>query len=367
MSSGNKKFQLVEEESPKSKEKDKNSNNNSIGIKLSKKKSDEDEKSMNSAECSGEELKSKTNEIIDTNNKAKPITLSKGAYERYTERLREKTMIIEADKIYNETERLKKKYEEKNSYLHLFNNSPQFQKMLKNVSKQLVYIFIEGILINIFSSLLYFYITKRKEGLALSSFCLSISELSMCIILFVGLRLGLLNDPNLSKAFRLFVIMESILLITSFIINIIAVLVNIYYFKRISEFKIRIIIYILFLLMIIIFIITLKNCINLFVESILILLSRKTEYSILMIKELKNKNDINFNVNSSTISNNITTEGLVNNSTNIFVVDNNANNANNNTYDKNEEEKYKAFNYFNKFHYSVSSTRNNDYGGGLKK
>ena len=119
--------------------------------------------------------------------------------------------------------------------------------------------------------------------------------------------------------------------------------------------------------MIIIFIITLKNCINLFVESILILLSRKTEYSILMIKELKNKNDINFNVNLSTISNNITTEGLVNNSTNIFVVDNNANNANNNTYDKNEEEKYKAFNYFNKFHYSVSSTRNNDYGGGLKK
>ena len=34
--------------------------------------------------------------------------------------------------------------------------------------------------------------------------------------------------------------------------------------------------------------------------------------------------------------------------------------------DKEEEQQYKAFNYFNNFHYSVSSTRQADYPG-LKK
>ena len=114
--------------------------------------------------------------------------------------------------------------------------------------------------------------------------------------------------------------------------------------------------------MIIIFIVTFKYCLNLFVESVLILLNRKTEYSILMINEMNNKNGMNFNTNVSTISNNATTEGLNNNSTNLFVVDNNANNNN-----KKEEEQYKTFNYYNKFHYSVTSSRKKDYGEGFKK
>ena len=364
MSTGKTNIQLVEEKLSDSLEKNKNSNKRIIGLK--KKKTDDDEKSINSAEYSGEELKSKKSEKMDNQNEVKPITLSKYANERYTERLKERTLRMEADKIYNETERLKKKYEEKNSYLHLFDNNPQFQKMLKMVGKQLRYIFIEGIFINLFSSLLYFYITKRREGLALTSFCLSISEISMCVLLFAGLRLGLLNDPNLSKAFRLFVIMESLLLIISFIINIISIFNYIYYFKRISELIIRIFIYITILLMIIIFIFTFKFCFNLFVESILILVNKKTEYSILMLNDLNNKNEINFNINLSTISNNATTEGLNNNSANLFIVDNNAT-SNNNKKDKYEEEQYRVFNYYNKFHYSVTSSRNKDYGGHFKK
>ena len=357
MSTKKKNSQLVEEKLSE----DKNKNSNMI---INKKKNDNDEKSINSAEFSGEELKSKNNEIIDNQNEVIPITLSKQANERYTERIKERTLRMEADKIFKETERLKKKYEEKNSYLHLFDNNPQFQKMLKMVAKQLRYIFIEGIFINLFSSLLYFYITKRKEGLALTSFCLSISEISMCVLLLAGLKLRLLNDPDLSKAFRLFVIMEFLLLIISFIINIISIFNYIYYFKKISEIIIRIFIYLTILLMIIIFIFTFKFCLNLFVESILILINRKTEYSILMLNELNNnKNEINFNINLSTISNNATTEGLNNNNTNIFTIDNN---ANNNKVDKEEEEQYRTFNYYNKFHYSVTSSRNNDYGGNKK-
>ena len=49
---------------------------------------------MNSAECSGKELKSKEKENDEMDKKAKPIKLSKKAYERYTERLKEKSMRI---------------------------------------------------------------------------------------------------------------------------------------------------------------------------------------------------------------------------------------------------------------------------------
>ena len=284
----------------------------------------------------------------------KPIILPPKAYEKYMDNLRDQSMRYEIEKVYNETERLKKKYEEKKSHLHSFDNNPQFQKMLKTVDKQLKYFFIEGIFLNIFSALLYFYITRRKEGLALSSFCVSVSEIAICIILFIALRLGLLNDPNLSKAFRLFVVMESLLIFTSFIINVIAGVIFRYYFKKNVEFIVRIIIYIIFAIMILISIFIFKFCLNLFVESTLILLKRKTEYSILMLNEQNMKNDMNFSINLSTTSNNVTTEGLNNNSTNIFNIDNNKE-------ENKEEEKFKALNFYNTFHYSNTSARDHDY------
>ena len=358
MSSGNKVYPLAEENSSGSSDIKNNLDKNNIIIELKKKKSEEDDKSLNSAECSAQELQMKENQKLKLSNSTKTKFYSKREYEKYIEKLKERTMRLEVEKIYNETERLKNKYEEKMSYLHSFDNNPQFQKMLKMVGNQLRYFFIGGIFLIIFSALLYFYITKRKEGLALTSFCLSISEIAISVILFISLKLGLLNDPNLSKAFRLFVVMESLLLFTSFIINIIAGLVNNEYFKDIKEFGNRLIIYIIFLTMIIVFIIVLKYSFNLFFESVLILLRRKTEYSILMINEEKSKYEINFNVNLSTNSNDITTEGLNNGSNTIFKVDNNINNN-----EKKEEEKFRTFNYFNKFHYSVTSYRNRDYNG----
>jgi hypothetical protein len=356
MSTGNKSFQLVEEipTSPK------NKNKNGIIIELPNKKPDEDNKSENSAEFSGKEMNPNNQNIINIQGvqeipkNIKPIILPPKAYEKYMDNLRDQSMRYEIEKVYNETERLKKKYEEKKSHLHSFDNNPQFQKMLKTVDKQLKYFFIEGIFLNIFSALLYFYITRRKEGLALSSFCVSVSEIAICIILFIALRLGLLNDPNLSKAFRLFVVMESLLIFTSFIINVIAGVIFRYYFKKNVEFIVRIIIYIIFAIMILISIFIFKFCLNLFVESTLILLKRKTEYSILMLNEQNMKNDMNFSINVSTTSNNVTTEGLNNNSTNIFNIDNNKE-------ENKEEEKFKALNFYNTFHYSNTSARDHDY------
>ena len=65
--------------------------------------------------------------------------------------------------------------------------------------------------------------------------------------------------------------------------------------------------------MIIFTLIIIKFYKDLFIESFLILLRKKTEYSVLIIKEqnLKN-NEINFNTNLSVSDNNMTNENLTN-------------------------------------------------------
>ena len=326
---------------------------NDITIELSHHKKEEDENSNNSAEFSTNVLKNeKEKEKAKTTRDIKPITLSQKAYDKYTERLKEKTMKKEIEKINQETERIKQKFEEKNSYLHLFSNNPQFQKMVKFVEKQLFLIFIIALLIGIFSGLIYFNITRRKMGIALANFTLSILEISIFFILIISLKLGLLKDPELSKAFRLFVIIEFLVLIASFVMNILIALLIKNYLKKNDE-KIKIIVYLLFGVIILLFIISFKYCFVLFFESLLILLNKKTEYSILMINEQNSKSDVNI-INSFQTSNNISTEGLINNSTGII----NAN-ENNNKNNK-EEEQYRNFNYFNKFHYSVTNDRKDE-------
>lgn len=332
---------------------DKN-NKNDIIIELSNnKKHDEDEKSTNSADFSGQELrKEKQNSFKNIKQK----NLSKKAYEKLTEKLKERTMRMEIEKIDRETERLKQKYEEKNAYLHSFDNNPQFQKMLKSVEKQLLVIFIMGILVCSFSGIVYFYITNRKNGVSLASFSLSMAEICFVFILIITLKLGLLNDPNLSKAFRLFVIIEFLILIGSFVINIIVVIMINEYLEKKSNL-VKMITYIIFCLVSVLFIIGFKFCFSLFFESILILLNRKTEYSILMIKEQNSKSESNINGNISTLNNNSTM--TLNNDTNSGIISDNQKKNNENAINK-EEEQYRHFKYFNRFHYSVTSDRKDD-------
>ena len=337
------------------------SDKNDIIIELShknKEKQDEDENSTNSAEFSGELFnaqKQKEKEFEEA--KAKtfrsfPIKLSKKGYENYTQRLKEKTMRKEIEKIQKETERIKKIYEEKSSFLHLFDNNPQFQKMLKMVENQLIFIFFQGILICIFSCLIYFFVTKRKSGLALGNISISISEIAFFVILFLSLKIGLLNDPELSKAFRVFVILECLMLISSFIITILIPFLIIKYLKKSENNKMKYVVYLLFLIVMICFIITFKKCYNLFVESIFILLNKKTEYSILMVNEKNSNNEINASMNFTT-SNSMTTDEMNISSTGI--ISDNQRNINN--IMTKEEEEYRKYNFFNTFHYSITSDR----------
>ena len=331
-------------------------NKNDIIIELSNnKKHDEDEKSTNSAEFSGQELR-KENQNLFKGTKLK--NLSKKEYEKLTEKIKERTMRMEIAKIDRETERLKQKFEEKNSYLHSFDNNPQFQKMLKSVGKQLLVIFIMGILVCIFSGIAYFYITNRKNGVSLAGFSLSVAEICFVFLLIITLKLGLLNDPNLSKAFRLFVIIEFLILIGSFVINIIVVIMINEYFEKKSNL-VKLITYTIFCLISVLFIIGFKYCFSLFFESILILLNKKTEYSILMINEQNAKSELNIIGNISTLNNNNSTM-VLNNETNTGIISDNQKKNNENAISKEEEEQYRNFKYFNRFHYSVTSDRKDD-------
>ncbi len=136
--------------------------------------------------------------------------------------------------------------------------------------------------------------------------------------------------------------------------NVISGLMSIKYSNK-TDNKYKSVAIIIFILMIFMFIFILKSCLNLFIESLLILFGKKTEYSILIINEVNNKNDLNFNTNLS-MSNNLTTEALNNSNTNFLNINNNKN------LEKNkEEEQYKTYNYYNKFHCSVTSSRNKEY------
>ena len=103
----------------------------------------------------------------------------------------------------------------------------------------------------------------------------------------------------------------------------------------------------------ILFIISFKYNFDLFVESMLILLNKKTEYSILILNEQNSKTEVNAIENLSN-SNNVTSSALLSNSNGILTE-----NQNNKEINK-EEEQFRNFNYFNKFHYSVTTNRKED-------
>ena len=290
--------------------------------------------------------KEKKKKFTEENNK--PLTESPKINEKYMEKLKEKQFKLELDKISKETERLSKEYEEKHSNIQLFDNSPQFQNMLTTVEKQLRYFLLESILFTIFSSILYFKITHRKSDLSITSLCLSISHLAISIVLISSLKLRLLNDPQISKAFRIFVIFGSLIYIINFCLNSVTIILCIDYIHKAKSLKLEIIIYGVFSIIALLFILTLKNYLNLFIESLLIMLGKKTEYSILLLFE---KNNINRHQIESSLLNLIEN----NNQTIGNLLDDNKKQN-----EQIDEEKIRNYNYFQKFHYSVTTDRTKD-------
>jgi len=258
--------------------------------------------------------------------------------EKYEQKLKENTMRNELDKISNETERLKQEYEEKSSKYYLFEN-PQFKKFIKNVEMQLLFLLGISGLLSIFSIVLIASNSvKEIGGFSIACLIITIMLVANNLILIACVKMGLLNDTYLSKAFRMFVIMESLLLIASLCFNITSLFLN----KKISH---KFWIFSLLILIILDLIFVVKKCLNLFVESCLILLGKKTEYSVLISKENQGNSRTNTSLNFSLDK---TTNDLLDEGINKNIEEENENN-------------FKVYNFFNKFHYSVSSDRKNDY------
>ena len=339
----------------KSKKRQNQENKENIQLNIIKEVNEEDnssskylKKKENAKKPKKEESKLKKDNIISI--PVKINELSNNNYEKYAQRMKEKTMRMEIDRIYNETERLNQQFEERKSNLHFFNNNPQFKKIVKSIEVQLFYYLMIEILFIINSTIIYFTLVEDNNGIGLASLCLSISLIAMTIILITSLKIGILNDPDLSKAFRFFFVLEFLILISSFCINIISGFIfiynteSIYLMELVSKYKI--IIYLLFAVVSFAFIVRIKIALNLFFESALILIGKKTEYSVSIIREEKsNKDNIYYNLSTSNSN-----EGLNNTTLNLFSEKN-----------KNKETKdeidYMTYNYFNKFHYSVSSDR----------
>ena len=258
--------------------------------------------------------------------------------EKYEQKLKENTMRNELDKISNETERLKQEYEEKSSKYYLFEN-PQFKKFIKNVEMQLLFLLGLSGLLSIFSiALIASNSAKEIGGFSIACLIITIMLVANNLILIACVKMGLLNDTYLSKAFRMFVIMESLLLITSLCFNITSLFLN----KKISH---KFWIFSLLILIMLDLIFVVKKCLNLFVESCLIVLGKKTEYSVLISKENQGNSRTNTSLNFSLdkTTNDLLDEGI------------------NKNIEEEKDNNFKVYNFFNKFHYSVSSDRKNDY------
>jgi len=317
-----------------------------LSIKNTTKKEDDDH-SMNSAEYSSQTLKDGNQVKYKAKTvREKPIFKTKKEYDRYTERMKERTMRLELEKINKETERFTKEYEEKYSFKYLFNN-PQFQKMLKTVQRQLLFIFIIAIFILILNSIIYFNLSKKKFWLSLVNMALSITEIAIFLVLIISINMGLLNDPDLSKAIRLFILFEFSLQLVSFAFNIIILFFLYEYLYKLSKTSL-VIIYILYIFIILLTILSFKVCYILFLESLLILLNKKTEYAILMINDSNNNNINNFNQNQNLSTSDI---GLNTTESNL-ITDNEKKNKTNK-----DDERYRNYHYFNRFHSSVTSYR----------
>ena len=301
-----------------------------------------------------EESSKKLNIIKDKEKiiqKKKPKNISKKEYEIIQQKIKENTMRNEVDKIYHETERLKQEYEEKNSNYFLFSH-PQFIKFLKKVEMQLYFLLSLVILLGIFSILMLNNTNKSFEVFSILCLVISVLSFSNTIHLIAFVKIGLLNDSALSRAFRFFVFLESILLIISFCFNFSSLfMIKSKNIKKNTPLKFLIIMF--FLLIIIDLIFVIKKSLNLFFETYLILLGKKTEYSTLISKEndLSNKESTLFNLKTS-----LNNEELDKTNSNFL--------SDNNSMIKFNDKKEKIMkNYFpyNNFHYSVTSERKNDY------
>ena len=313
-----------------------NIQNQDLITNFNKKKSEEDFNSINSAEYSENNLNSLKPEMINYNNGLRTAKIN----ENYIHKKYQMTLRMEAQKYFTERENQQKRFEARNSYIHLFDNNPQFSQMLKKTEKQLYFFIIHILFLILYEAIITFVVRKGDLGFSMASFILTVTCFSFYLLVFLALKSGFLKDPNLSQSFRFIVILGFITYIVAYIFNIVSFVASIKKLKDDYNLTFRIFIYFVFLISVILVYPTLQRGYFLFIESVLIFLKKKTEYSVLILNEQ----------NNITGSQNNTTSNLVtNNNLNLSKKDNN-----NIKPDENEQQDFRNYNYYSKFHASVS-------------
>ena len=298
-----------------------------------------DDSSLNSAAYSQSNLKHSQNVLQQSIKTLKTENIN----DRYLRKKYELTLRREALKYFTEREKIQKKYEERNSYIHLFDNNPQFTNIIKKTEKQLLYLLIHIITIIIYESIINFDVGNGQLGFVMCSFMLAIISFIFCIIVFLALKIKFLNDPNLSRGFRFIVILTFFIYIITYCFNIATFIITISTLKEKFVKSFRWLTYLMFLITVILLFPTMHKGFFLFVESVLIFFKKKTEYSVLILNEQNNlsasqTNDNNTNANLITFNNNLN----LNLNKNLV----------NNNYDN--DQNFNNYNYYSKFHASVT-------------
>ena len=306
-----------------------------------KNKKPSDDSSLNSAAFSENPL---TNSQISQQN-TNSLKTDK-ATERYLRKKYEFTLRMQAQRYFTERENIRKQYEERNSYIHLFDNNPEFHRIMQKTEKQIIYLLVHIIFIIIYESIINFYVCKSQLAITMTSFMLAISSFIFCVLILLAVEIKFLNDPNLSRGFRFIVILTFLLYIVTYGFNIASFVTSLSTLKEKCDIFFRIFTYILFTITIILFYPTMQKGFFLFVESVLIFMKKKTEYSVLILNEQNNISNVN---NSQTTENN-TNANLFTNSNNLELIPNKNTVQNDDLNDQN----FKNYNYYSKFHASVT-------------
>lgn len=259
-------------------------------------KKDPDEKSLNSAHFTEDQLKEEEEDKKEKTQKKKEKNPESEQIQRIIEQEKmenQQNLMRQADKLITETERIEQKYQKEHSFLYLYSNDPQLKKLIKSIQKRIIFILLGGLVQLFFSIWNNFILCNNKEAVTMTFFILSSLSFFLDIFIFIIILIGLLNDPYASKAFRILIILEAVIIIVTYVFNFISFIISIEYIKEDYEGLTK-------WLLIFGNIIVLAGLISIVViasllaiDSLMILVGKKIEYSVLVAEEKINKSKDN--------------------------------------------------------------------------
>lgn len=163
-------------------------------------------------------------------------------------------------------------------------NKNNKNEILKSIECIISYNFFESILLIICSLILKFLLSEKKDSFPIACMLLSFSFFILNITLITAIKFGFSNNPNDLKLFRSLLIIEFLLLLTNFSFQILGGVLNFLNSGKNFTF-LQIFFYSLLGISFVLFIVSVIQGFKICVESFLILIGNKKEYSKLFLDE----------------------------------------------------------------------------------